>query len=450
MSARNRAGKAIGSTLLNIAALGGLICIVLVILAFFFNITLIMFKTGSMSPTIPAGSLAVVREIPASDIEVGDVLTVNRDGKLPVTHRVTSVSGEGEARTITMKGDANESEDPAPYTLTDARRVLVSVPELAKVVVWFSNPIVLGGITIAASVLVTWAFWPREERTGSGSRKDRSRGRGDDGGGNDGQVRGRHSSAEAAGSKTDASRIGSATLALVIVGSAIAMAPVAPASAEPLDRALASTSIPNAIYRSVLPRVVLSAETVEVVAGTYITLTSIGDAEAMRSMVPGVPVLWQVGVQVDAPDPGPVALSLAATGSQGLGLSADIRACDIRWNGSFCGGVESPVLLQGPVQVDSGPQVIAPMRDSEERWILISATVPQLNEGTVSLELRAEGHSESLVVGPGTIGMIAHTGGNNRTSASASMWLALGAVSVGLLVAGAARLSRRGDARAEA
>lgn len=448
MSTRSKAGRAIGSTLLNIAALGGFICIILVILAFFFNITLIMFKTGSMSPTIPTGSLAVVREIPASDIAVGDVLTVDRAGKLPVTHRVTSVTGKGDARTITMRGDANEAEDPSPYTLTEARRVLVSVPGLARVVVWFSNPIVLGGITIAASVLVTWAFWPREDRNSGTSRGNgRSRSAGDGGVEcrGDGQARARHGAAASDGTKIDASRIGSATLALLIVGSLAVVAPAAPANAAPPDHGPAPASTPSATASSSLPRVVLAAETIEVAQGKYIALISIGDAEAMRSMVPGVPVFWQVGVQVDAPEPGPVTLSLEATGSASLGLSADIRACSVKWIGTTCGGVESPVPVQGLVPVDTGPQVIGVMRDSEERWILVSATVPQLNEGTVSLEIRAEGHSDSVAVGPGTIAMIARTG----ASYPLSMWLAVGAVSVGLLVAGAARLARRSDARAE-
>ncbi len=46
-----------------------------------------------MEPTIPTGSLAVVHEIPASEIAVGDIVTVDRPGQLPITHRVTSVAG---------------------------------------------------------------------------------------------------------------------------------------------------------------------------------------------------------------------------------------------------------------------------------------------------------------------------------------------------------------------
>lgn len=163
MSRRNMRGR-LGNALLNVAALGGTVCIVLVILAFFFQITLIMFKTGSMSPTIPAGSLAVVKKIPASGVKVGDVVTTDRASALPVTHRVTSVSpAEGGAAKITMRGDANPTDDPLPYEVQTVRIVLWSAPELAYTVNAANNPLVLGGLTVVMAGVVTWAFWPRDE-----------------------------------------------------------------------------------------------------------------------------------------------------------------------------------------------------------------------------------------------------------------------------------------------
>jgi signal peptidase len=154
-------GSMVGGTLLNLAAVGGVVCIIAVIAAFAFNISLIMFKTGSMSPTIPTGSLAVVRQIPASEIRVGDVVTVERAGKLPISHRVRTVaSAGGEVRVVTLRGDANPSDDPQPYTVSHVRRVLWSVPGLAYAVAAVSRPSVLGGVTLAAAALVTWAFWP--------------------------------------------------------------------------------------------------------------------------------------------------------------------------------------------------------------------------------------------------------------------------------------------------
>ncbi len=163
----------LGDLVLWLAAIGGVVCIALVILAYAAGITLIMFKTGSMAPTIPAGSVAVVQQVGASEIEVGDVVTVDRANDLPVTHRVTSaVAGATDAeRVITMRGDANADEDPLPYTVTSVRTVLFSVPGIATVIVGLGNPMVLGGITVAASLLVVWAFWPR----GGGRREASAR-----------------------------------------------------------------------------------------------------------------------------------------------------------------------------------------------------------------------------------------------------------------------------------
>jgi len=162
--AQPRARRVLGSILLDVLALGGLICILLVIAAFVFKITLIMFATGSMSPAIPTGSVALVREIPASEMSVGDVVTVDRGRELPVTHRVIEIlSVDGDRATFRMQGDANADPDPVDYTAERVRLVMWSIPGLAGVIVWFQNPFVLGAITLAAAALVTWAFWPRQQ-----------------------------------------------------------------------------------------------------------------------------------------------------------------------------------------------------------------------------------------------------------------------------------------------
>jgi len=152
--------------LLTVLATFGVVCIVATIAAFALNVSLIMFKTGSMSPTISTGSLAVVRQIPASGIEVGDTTTVSRgEGQLPVTHRVISTTPLGGGLfSIQMKGDANDAPDPRPYEVTEVKKVLWHVPGLAYVVARVSQPSYMAGITVAASFLVVWAFWPRKKQ----------------------------------------------------------------------------------------------------------------------------------------------------------------------------------------------------------------------------------------------------------------------------------------------
>ena len=154
--------KGVSDVFLWIAAVGGVVSISIVVVSVVFGISLIMFKTGSMSPTIPAGSLAILRKIPASEIRVGDIITLDRANELPITHRVTSVMPqEGEFRAVTMRGDANLSDDASAYVVDRGRIVMLSIPGLSSVVVWFSNPLVLGGLSVGAALLVTWGFWPK-------------------------------------------------------------------------------------------------------------------------------------------------------------------------------------------------------------------------------------------------------------------------------------------------
>ena len=166
---RRGAGGVIGDALLTLAAIAGTVCIALVLLAYFLDVTLIMFRTGSMEPTIPAGSVAVVQRVGADELAVGDVVTVDREGLLPVTHRITGIAGgeASEERVITMRGDANAQDDPHPYTLSSARRVLFSVPGMAPVIASLGDPLVLGGLTLGATILVVWAFWPRRTDPGA-------------------------------------------------------------------------------------------------------------------------------------------------------------------------------------------------------------------------------------------------------------------------------------------
>lgn len=395
---RARSG-AVGDALLTLAALGGLLCIALVILAYVCDISLIMFKTGSMSPTIPAGSLAVVQETPAADVSVGDVLTVDRPGSLPVTHRVTSVSGTGDSRTITMQGDANDYEDPSPYTIADARRVIFAIPGLASVVVWFSHPGVLGVLTLATSALVTWAFWPRETRT---ARRRASRGT--------------HGIGRA-DAKRDASMKSRTGAVMIAIGIGISLSLAHSTSAEALQRH-ASTVQGDQVSR-----------------GEQITLISIGDPTEMASMRPSVPVHWQVGVLVDAQEPGIIDVALASDGSDELGLRLDIRSCTQRWVDAHCPGAETLIGEALTVAPGTGYASLMSMRGNGERWILVSSTIREPASGAMELTMRASGAGDERTVSPGPFAHLARTG----VSLGWAALVGCGAVVAGLCVAGAAR-----------
>jgi signal peptidase len=81
--------------------------------------------SGSMEPTLPVGSVVVVRPRPPAEIAVGDVVTFlardpASDATRVVTHRVVEVLPGPGFRT---RGDANPDPDPGVVAAADVRGV---------------------------------------------------------------------------------------------------------------------------------------------------------------------------------------------------------------------------------------------------------------------------------------------------------------------------------------
>lgn len=152
------------SVLTILAVLGGL-CIAAMIAAAVFNITFVVFRSGSMEPGYPVGALAAVSEVPASSLKPGDVATVSRTpASTPITHRVVSVTPDPALAghtILVLKGDANRSPDPVEYRVATARQMLFVVPGLGSWVMDLRSPVVLGSSTVLVAALVAWSFWPR-------------------------------------------------------------------------------------------------------------------------------------------------------------------------------------------------------------------------------------------------------------------------------------------------
>jgi signal peptidase I len=71
--------------------------------------------TGSMRPSMPVGTMVVVRPLGAERIRIGDVITYQLASGRPevVTHRVVALGVDGAGRRIfRTQGDANEVADP--------------------------------------------------------------------------------------------------------------------------------------------------------------------------------------------------------------------------------------------------------------------------------------------------------------------------------------------------
>jgi signal peptidase len=105
--------------------------------------------TGSMQPTIPIGSMVVTEQLPASQLQAGNILVFPdpNDPKLTIVHRIVWLSHDQSGDVLVRtKGDYNALPDQ--WTLkraanAEADRVIEIIP---------------GGGTVA-SYLQTFGFW---------------------------------------------------------------------------------------------------------------------------------------------------------------------------------------------------------------------------------------------------------------------------------------------------
>ena len=119
-------------------------------------------RSGSMSPTIPTGSIVFYTKIPSAKVKVGDVIAFSKPGDPTekVTHRVYQIGHSATGEYFTTKGDANGTPDdwrvPAVGTGWIARfhvpaigYALVDLQStLARLLLLVIPAILLGAITL--------------------------------------------------------------------------------------------------------------------------------------------------------------------------------------------------------------------------------------------------------------------------------------------------------------
>lgn len=163
-----RTGSIALDTLTWLIAALGILSVLTWAVSLFFGISIVLFATNSMSPSIPQGSAALAIQIPASEVQVGDVVTINRDatGELPITHRVVEINQpitddttDDQARELVLKGDNNESVDATIYQVNEVSRVFFALPGFAPVFMIMSDLRILIALGIVVVGLMARAFW---------------------------------------------------------------------------------------------------------------------------------------------------------------------------------------------------------------------------------------------------------------------------------------------------
>ena len=111
--------------------------------------------TGSMEPVAKPGDLFVTRLVPASTLQVGDIIAINNqiNGTL-YSHRVSEIRTVNGALRIITKGDSNESADRDPFMVSpvsEVSKVVKVIPKIGRPMVYMNT---IQGRQSAATFLV--------------------------------------------------------------------------------------------------------------------------------------------------------------------------------------------------------------------------------------------------------------------------------------------------------
>ena len=124
--------------------------------------------SGSMEDTIMPGDLILTKEIDASELKEGDVISFRANEYAVVTHRIINIVDDKGERKYYTKGDNNDTADSEPVYNNQIEGIYrYRIPELGKIALYLQKPI---GIAIGISIPLTivliaqFADYKRKER----------------------------------------------------------------------------------------------------------------------------------------------------------------------------------------------------------------------------------------------------------------------------------------------
>lgn len=110
---------------------------------------------SSMAPAVPMGSAVLVVPTSPDRMAVGDVVTYQRPGHQPTTHRIVALEAEAGRMYVATKGDANPVADPSAIPAARVLgRVMLVVPVAGYVLWFFSLP--TGWLSFVSFLVWLW------------------------------------------------------------------------------------------------------------------------------------------------------------------------------------------------------------------------------------------------------------------------------------------------------
>ena len=115
-----------------------------------------------MTPTLPVGSLVIVKEIDASGIKVSDIITFKGSSGTAVTHRVVEVPKD--KKSFTTRGDANNTNDPLPVVSENLiGKVVIHIPFIGYLLQFLKSKYGLVVITAVIAFMIILNLLPKQK-----------------------------------------------------------------------------------------------------------------------------------------------------------------------------------------------------------------------------------------------------------------------------------------------
>jgi len=155
---RRKAGAGLfltlGLLLFSMAVLASLVMVVPAVM----HVKSYAVASGSMEPTMPVGSLVLVRKTDPKNLRTGDIIVFSgarSDGE-NVTHRV--MENDQEQQRLTTKGDANEAQDPNPVSYDQVvGRVIWHIPKAGTAVMymqsWYGKAVIVAVLIVGFALI---------------------------------------------------------------------------------------------------------------------------------------------------------------------------------------------------------------------------------------------------------------------------------------------------------
>lgn len=155
------------TTLLNLGAALGVVCLLAAALGALLGVTPIAFGSDSMAPAIASGDLALARTVSAGDVGEGDIVSVSDRRGSRVTHRVVGVEPSGSSIRLTLQADDSAVPDAETYDVTEVERIFMSIPLLGHVFSPLRGLLAVGIGGVFVSCLAAVLFIPRQRLRGT-------------------------------------------------------------------------------------------------------------------------------------------------------------------------------------------------------------------------------------------------------------------------------------------